>query len=352
MNKSIRTWVTTIILALSALSVASCGGAPNEAADSREATGTLKGALQTTAPDGGTYSFPPGTLLRIAGPVALEWQPIDGPETVFSLDLPPGVYELEFDFPGNPQLRRTKDGESQLVAAQWTEPQPFKVTIEEDETTTATFHFLVKGLGVVTFSIGTLDVTLDVTSSTSISMSAAAEGEVDLYSQTYNDSTAAYAAALGVDVNTIHSLALSVVSTGDWIQSGSSGVCKTVAAQQVTGSADLGWSRRLAQLSGATGHLCVRNRGAADWVIIQLRRYNSAAPADQLGYLPNSYQFEIYVGGAVGDVFDGSTLNEAALATATPLTDGVFDQNVQQLPAYTMITRIMGDFDGTVMLAP
>jgi len=113
-------------------------------------------------------------------------------------------------------------------------------------------------------------------------------------------------------------------------------------------------SRRLLQMAGAAGELCIWDYGASDYFQLTLTQ-SGPAPAEQVSYLPEAdylRQFYLY-GSNFPDVYDGTTLRQSALATwVTPSsTDTYYSHSIYNAD-YTTYTYTYGTFSGRLRLQP
>ena len=347
MISTLMRWAMLVVVTLSTqLLTSGCAQAPAES----EKTGVLAAALTTTS-SGATYAFPPGTYLVTTSPY-YEFIPLDGPDALLIKSLPVGAYTAEMYFSsGVTELDQTVGMTTNRVPATWTNPQPMTFNITEGVTTSLELTFEVVGFGQVTFARGSVNISLHVTNVTGGSNGAIVSGTTSLYSEEYADPMAAYASELDVDVPGDYPFSLQVHATNAWFQNSSFSICRYTDGAVASTSAAGGFAKRLEQVQGTDGNLCIFDYGANDVVVVAAYRYG-APPASQAMFLPGSnYSFQVYTSTTVGDVFDGGTLNEVALQAATP-GDVYFDHVVYDYDANAIIARASGSSVGSIQLLP
>lgn len=319
--------------------------------ESVERAGSISVALTASGANGTVYGFPVGTYLQVTSPTVFEYVPLSGPEPQVQQTFPVGAYTASLYFQnGNVELTKTDGTVTTTVGAEWTNPQPVTFDIVQGQTTPLALHFSVKGLTDVVFETGTLQVIADVVEEdTDVAASASFEGTTNFSFSTYLDSTAAYASALAVDHGVDYGLSLGFDASGGWAQSGSHSVCQPGTLTQASSSGSDGLSRRVEQLVGGTAQLCVYDNGASDVVTLYPSRFG-APPAGQEMFLPDpSYGFYGGVIAYVGDLYDGTTLQQTQLENAS-LTNAYFYH--QLYDATQELSFAQGTFNATLQLSP
>lgn len=349
-KSSLRSLMVAISLGVSApLLLSGCSDASTQSPEER--TGSVSAAITTVGADGATYSFPVGAYALLQGADFGEYFALSEGGTALDVDLPVGTYTLSLYFVnGGIQLERTVDGVTTLIDASWTDPSPLSFTIEEGATTPLVLHFGVETLGDITFDTGSLGLTFDV-------IAEEAEGATELdesgtftfTDSSFQDPSADYASALGVQLGIPYAQRLDIQSQSDWKFVASYGICKEGTLQGTSYETTPEFARRFEQLSGSGtpySQVCVYDYGGADLVTIYTAR-SGEAPVDQQSFLtePN-YQFALYVGGTVGDVFDGKTLKQSAL-TSAKVSSGFFSNYVYDSGG-DLIVSSNGVFDGAI----
>ncbi len=330
--------------------VAGCSEAPEQRPS--ESTGTLSAALAATGSDGANYEFPAGTYLIMTNSSWSQGFPLDGPSTIFTQQLPVGSYQLSLSFPSfTPTFVRTEGSSTSVVDAVWTDSSPISVDIIDDTTTPVVLHFHVEGLGDLVFDTGKLQVTLDVIEEdVSEAGMIKEEGPINLFGDYYADPMAAYATELHVDLNVDTWQALWMSATSDWAQLGVAAVCKNVSMAAL-GYSSSAVGNRLLELVGGSAQVCIYDGGTTDTLVLTLWN-NAPAPFEQQWFLPDaSYNFNLYIQGEVGDVYDGETLQQSLLTEPLPATNGYFTHYIYD-SSNTLVTSIYGNFSGTFQLLP
>ncbi len=148
-------------------------------------------------------------------------------------------------------------------------------------------------------------------------------GTVNFYAEYYDDETADYAQQL--DVEGAVELPIQVAfrtNADEWTADLQGGICEygTVSAVGSGGSPGLG--RRLAQIVGGSGTLCIRDLGNGDELSFTPTRVGPPPPGQE-GYLPSEIYVQLMMSGQIPDLYDGS---EAVpkVPTSTILTSGRF----------------------------
>jgi hypothetical protein len=349
-KSSLSSLMVAISLGVSApLLLSGCSDASTESPAER--TGSVSAAITTVGADGATYSFPVGAYAFLQGPEFGEYFPLSDGGTALSVDLPVGTYTLSLYYAsGGIQLERTVDGVTSVIDATWTDPAPLVFTIEDGATTPIVLHFGVETLGDVTFDTGNLGLTFDVIEEEAEEASQLDEGGTFTFTDsTFLDPSADYASALAVELGVPYAQRLDIQSQGDWRFVASYGICKEGSLQSTGYEATPEFARRIQQLSGSGttySQICVYDYGASDLVTFYTSR-SGEAPIEQQSFLTEpTYQFVVYAGGNVGDVFDGKTLKQAELASAK-VSSGFFSNYVYD-SGNDLIVSATGVFEGTI----
>jgi hypothetical protein len=327
-----------------------CSNASQE--ESVEQAGSVELALTAPGASGVTYGFPVGTYLTVQSASVYEYIPLDGAGAQLQRTLPIGSYTAGLYYQNtNVELTKTDGAVTTTVGATWTNPQPVTFDIVEGQTTPLALHFAVNDLTDVVFQTGTLQVIADVVEQeTDQPANATVSGTTNIYYSTYADPMSAYASALAVDQGVDLGISLSFQATGDWTQYGSTSVCQPGTLSQASSSGSGGLSRRVEELVGGTGYLCVYDNGASDQINLYPNRYG-AAPAGQEMFLPDAaYSFN---GGVVayglGDIYDGTTLHQTQFENLA-LPNAYFYHQIYD--ATQEVTFIQGTMNATLTLTP
>jgi len=348
--------IVSIVAALGAPLTTGCN-AEEPPAEAAAETGSISAAISTVGPDGATYSFPTSTYLIVTAPTWTHWFPIDGSGTTFFQNLPPGDYTLQLNFPsGEPSLVRTDGTITSEVAAVWTDAQPVAVHIDAGVTTPVVLHFDVAGLGDITFVDGTLQVEIQVDDAAIDEQASQVQelGSVQVNGQYDLDPGAPYALELATVAGSWYYQGLTLQALGPWQEQGTSAyACMPVQVVGITTGGDDGVGRRMRQLDGAQGTVCISDAGATDYFIITVTQ-SGAMPADQWYLSGPDYTRTFYVYGGIGDVYDGVTLRQTELSSwVTPpsLADTYFSHDLHD-PSFTEQSMIDGYFGGSFRLRP
>jgi hypothetical protein len=357
--RSTRTTILGGLLAMVVGVTTGCGSDPfTDEGVVVERTGTLTAALSTTGPDGATYKFVNNTRLNIYTAVNSRGAsygivaPIDGAETVFTKRLPVGTYTLGLTQSNG--LERTLNGVTTVVAAEWLDPPDATFDVVENQTIPVVLHFRVTGIGDITFAMGSVAVTLDVEQTTTTNVSKAREGgNITVTSERFADPAASYVAPLTMTTGTSHPQAVTVSLSGSWENRLGLSVCRPATIASYSWAAtDQALRLRLEQVAAGDGELCFNDNGAADYFSLHVTRLGPA-PADQTSFLPEASYFAVLnITGVVGDVFDGVTLRQSALADGVTVSNGSFTHTLQQPGAPIAVTSLIATFNGSFSLLP
>jgi hypothetical protein len=350
--------VIVLLACVAALAFGGCGSSRFKGDDGK--TGTLNAALQTTGTDGATYRFIDGSLITITG-VTVSGStayPIDSTATVFTKSLGPGGYALDLLFPGytTPHLSRTAGGVTTIVEATWTDvPKPLPFTIVASQPTNVTLHFNVPGFGDVTFSPGTLAVDMAVNNTTSTKPSSITLTGTMTATSVSNDPSSTYTDAFGTYVSNgtpMHPTVIVTPMPGEEWSLDIQSACIMVNVTD-TSAPEPPLAARLDQVEGGSGRLCIADEGASDRLMLDLSM-NGPPPASQTSSLPGtSYIRYVDIAVVIGDVFDGTTLDQAKLGAGVPISSGDFLHQLINGSSGTVMTQAQGAFSaGTVSAKP
>lgn len=316
-----------------------------------EKTGTLKAALSTIGSDGATYTFVTGTQLSLslAGSSWSAGYPFDGPETVFTKTLGVGTYELLLSYGAYPApvLTRTLAGVTTNVNAIWTDPQPFTFGITAGNATNVVLKFSVPGIADVTFETGQASITLDVTKDDKPTPRFIVNfGSVTVNSVTFEDSSAPYASFFAASSGDVRSYGFGFDPTGSWALLGDSACIPVNVGSVSYDGADpsaSGFNERLLQFifnALGAGTVCITDAGADDLMEVRLSA-NGAVPMTQMGVLADPpYLRTLYISGRIGNVFDGTTLQQTLLEQEVAVTAGSFSHRLSK--DGVMLTTLVG----------
>jgi hypothetical protein len=234
------------------------------------------------------------------------------------------------------------------VPAAEDDPSPIDFTIAQDVASQVALHFHTSALSDVTFTTGKLELSFEVVQQVTVESSVTeATGDLAVDAELYADPSADYAAAL--DVASTESLAVSLRSLSDWSFATATAICKSASVTSF-GFSSPGLERRLAEVASDSARVCIFDDGDNDVVQIAMQR-NGSAPVEQQSFLPNAdYSFVMDLLMPVGDVFDGATLKQSALAGPVTVVGGNFDNAIFE--AGTELAFANGALSGSVQLLP
>jgi hypothetical protein len=331
----------SVSLGLLASSALLTGCADKETPTAEAHAGTLTAALTTTGSDGATYAFPSGAFLSVSSMTTGDFIPLDGVDTVLNRKLPVGTYTATLYYAGGDVvLDRTLSGVTSSVPAVWTDSQPVSFDIVDQQTTPLVLHFKVEGLGDVTFQVGTLQLSFDVTKESAQQPTRAdAQGSASFFMEEDADPTAAYATSLHIDQGVPYAYHLQLQGGGDWVNYAGGTACKYGTLGISDASDNPALALRAAEEVGASGGLCVYDQGASDYIVLYASR-TGAPPMGQESFLPDaSYSFYVQFGSSTPDLFDGTTLKQSLLEAPLSLSNGNFYQYIYD-SSFNLVTLV------------
>ncbi len=326
-------------------------------------SGAMAVALVTAGADGASYTFPFGTRLELLNTSTgfMEALQLDGNESMLTETVPVGNYTASLFLLNNApvQLVRSLNGTSHTVPATWTDAQPFTFMIAHNMTTPIVLHFSVVNLGDVTFQSGALQVSVDVSSTTSTMPTSAQEtGVIAIQSQTIA-SGVGLETPLGLTLGESDTQSLTWSMTGPFIQLSPQESCATGAL--ITDSASMsstGFSALVKEIAGPGNvvSVCVENATrAGDSVFVSATR-KGAAPTDQQSFLPGTnYEFDLDVIFNPGEIYDGVTLDLSVLGGPITLNpnNSLWEHRIFDVDTNETLELSVGDFtSGTFQLTP
>jgi hypothetical protein len=352
-QSSLRTALTALALAAGSPLLVACGdGAPSE---NVEATGTLNAALLTVGSDGATYQFPAGTTVFLSQGNFTEEFALDGVETVLTLELPVGTYNVQLRFPnGTPQLNRTNGATTTLVDATWLDMQPVTVTIGAESLTDLVLHFQVSGLGDVSFDMGSLAIALEVQRNATTQPAQVWENGTYLHNSTIFGASASMQARTFFQMvpGQSHAHFFDFNINGPWQQINLEMICtSTLLDVFTTEDGPSGFTRAVNTFVGQLGSACIVDGGMDDQFFINTELLG-AAPPDQQAFLPSNYRFFLSVSGFVGDVFDGQTFLQSNFESFTPFHGGSITHQIFDNAISEETLRSQGSLSGSVRFVP
>ncbi len=341
-----------LALPVSALSTACVG---EETSQEQAAVGTLSAALETVGSDGATYGFPEEMRLAIRGTSYSNYLDLSGSGAVASTRVPVGAYSAGLEVSwvpvaagGKVQLTRTENGETKTVEAVWTNAAPLGVTIVADQTTSLVLTFKVEGIGDVTFSLGSLEVTATVDRDESPVLDRAlVDATYTVTSITFGGATSQAARdALSMQAGETSSLDIEVRLTSQFAPRGVSIACADVEIVSMTASAQaLAYAVEPLDVA-TTGPLCVYDFGTEDRVSIGVSRGARPAPESQVGFLPGNYAHNHVLDSWVAaDVYDGATVRQSLFESPVVFSHASYEYRAWEdfsAPTYYGIGSVAG----------
>ncbi len=320
--------LTTLAAALVAGSVA-CG---SPSGGENVANGSIASAVSAVGPDGATYSLPAGTTLSLvaASGGATYVFPVDTGGTSASYSVPAGRYAATLSTVTE-LLRAGDAGPLTPVNATLSDAQPYEITVVAGLTTDLTLHFSAAGGEAITFSSGTVNTTVSVSFDAGPANAVGSTLQLNLTAQTNGTSTGPLTAALTFEI------------TGPFVQNVGD-VCAPIGRPTIVDSTG---NPAYYYLAGATqsgnGSICFAGGADAEgsyvdpvngitigsWSGNFAVMYQDSAPV--WSSINGSYSGSaayLFMGDISGDIFDGTTLNLAALSSPTSVSGGAsFTQN-------------------------
>lgn len=349
-----KTLLTALVLAFGSPALVACSDAqpPGDV----QQTGTLTAALLTSSADGAIYQFPAGTLLTLIQGNYRQDVPIDGSETSLTVPVPVGTIEVQLQFAnGTPQLRRTIGGVTTLVNASWVDVQPVLVPIGANQFSDLPLHFLVTGLGDITFDMGNLVVALDVQRASTAQPAELLQNGSYIHSfQLFGaNTTTAAQAYFAQTAGDSHQHAYDFNFTGPWAQTNATMVCAPTTLDAFsTLDGESGYSRATNLLIGQAGVACIVDAGLNDQLFVNAALVGPA-PAPLQSALPSdNYRFFVSVSGFVGDVYNGQTFQQSVLESATQISGGVLAHQIFDLELNEQTLYQEGFLSGRMQLVP
>jgi hypothetical protein len=355
-SKLIRAFIA-FTLAGCPLVVGCSSGSGSEPADSAGQVGTLSAALSATGADGATYTFPSGTFLLIQGTSInfSDFIPLDSADTQISVKLPAGSFQASFftNDGSPPQLNKTVGATTTLVPATPLNAQPITFDITANQITPLALHFQTSTLSDVVFTLGQLQVTLDVTQANVATGSKVIEsGSTTLDTVTFGSSASPEAQTLlAVNVGDTFNQGMVFTPTGAWALRTPGETCIDGQITSVSFPAGTGFGARMSELNAAQANVCVVDGGAQDFVSINA--FTFSTPPEQVPALPSFYDFFVFLEGSTPiDVFDGTTLKQDAFAGGLALGSVFFEHEIFDLNANDTTAFISGPMAPTFQILP
>jgi hypothetical protein len=161
--------VALAMLATSAAALSACGSSatPSSSSGTNENVGTVKADLVATGPNGVVYAMPQNAVFVLTktgdagSPQELFFDSTSNATETFS--VPVGTYTGVLQ--GGPPWQLLNTSNMSIANANLLDTQPFNVTITANTVTPLSFHFMLAGVGNVTFGTGSLQTSFSVAAS-------------------------------------------------------------------------------------------------------------------------------------------------------------------------------------------
>jgi hypothetical protein len=297
-------------------------------------------AIPLTAPGSGgvTYRLPPDTLLFLSSASFFGRFSLDQDDPSLTVDVPPGSYSVFLsDSNGDttiwPLRRQNPDGTSDIVPA--TLDLTSMITVTKDQTTSLAIRFHVAGIAPITFSLGSVDVTV-VVDETPASFDFEFEAPaLTVASVVFSDTApAALASRLPTTGSTGDRYVLHAQTTSRW-----SMVQPDVVCAQINLSIEAGGNQGFIDMvteAPASGNeqLCIAQGQSSFAQIFTTVFHEGPATTPLLSDLGDhayfiSHSLSSFID---GNVFDGRTLHLEVLAGAHSAPMHLFAEIVAEIP--------------------
>lgn len=288
-----------------------------------ESVGRVEVPLIATGLDGSVYRLPFNTFLFLSGSPFFGSYSMNGETRLFTLVVPPGDYSVSLSHSSGytavwPLEREKPDGTIETVSG--TLDLTPSITVAENQVTPLVIRFEVAGILPITFSTGSVDVTLDVDGTPSPSLTfrvAATDLTVNDVSPGDETVPAALLARLPTAGTSGDQYVITMRTIGPWTFSNQDRVCARVAAtHEVSGHP--GFVNLIAEAPPSEfDQICISQFQQFAFVSTGVNRFGAATTELLADFEFDEYfinhnvtmQFE-------GEVFDGRTLHLDRLAGA------------------------------------
>jgi hypothetical protein len=240
--------------------VVACSSSSAPASDANEAVGTLTAAMSTIGPDGATYTLQPNTQFQVVstndGGTLNTSFTFNSTTPTDSFSLPVGTYSGKLS-QATSLVRTSADAGASTVTAVLLDPQPYAFGVTQGTTTSLTFHFLVEGLGTLTFSTGTLSTNVTVEAGTAPPHSGQIVTNLGVTNQGLNGPSGLNM-ALMTGAGSLP-LTMSLAITGPFTAGVDQACANITATVSVPGASDAGpvnIEAFVEESSGGTGQIC------------------------------------------------------------------------------------------------
>lgn len=347
-------WLVASALALTA-PAAACDEPPPPDDD----VGVLVVGLEAAGPAGSTYRLPVDATLHVASAGFVDDLGIGAVDAaLYQASLPPGDYSwtLNGAGPGGVWLLQREDASGAIssVQAKLVNAQPGTFSISADATTSVTLQFDSTLGGIVTFAVGTLDVSMSVDETVATGVTADWTSSLTVSAaQAFQAAPAGLGDLLpGIGDGPFPS-GFAIHVSGPWALVALDRVCAPATGDSLdVGGADNGWFSLFIESMYTTDvKLCTTSSGftSVEWV-----REGPPTTSVFMGTGATLLRFEAtYVFESPTPAFDGETLDVNLLAGSFQGTDGALSHEVHDLTTGVdhiwYVANYLGDYDLTVV---
>jgi hypothetical protein len=297
-------------------------------------------AIPLTAPGAGgtTYRLPPNTFLFLSGAGFFGRFSLDDDAPSLTVDVPPGDYSVFLSFDGDtttwPLRRQNADGTIQTVPG--TLDLTSTITVTENQTTSLVIRFHVAGIVPITFSFGSVDVTVavDETAASSFDFELAAPA-FTVASAVFSDTAPAeLASRLPATDSTGDRYVLHAQTTSPWSLVGPNFVCAD-ASISIDAGGNQGFIDMVTEAPpSGTEQLCIVQSAPQFAQIFTTVLHEGTATTPLLSDLGDrQYSIVHSLSGFIeADVLDGKTLHLEVLAGTHTASMHLFAEIVAEIP--------------------
>ena len=301
-------------------------------------------AIPLTAPGAGgvTYRLPPNTLLFLSGAGFFGRFSLDRDDPSLTVDVPPGDYSVFLsDSDGDtttwPLRRQNADGTIQIVPG--TLDLTPTITVTENQTSSLVIRFHVAGIVPITFSLGSVEVTVavDETAAQSLDFEFAAPALTVLSTVFSDTAPAVLASRLPATGSTDNRYVLHAQTISPWsiVQKEPDVVCAQVNISIETGG-NQGFVDMVTEAPpSGSEQLCIVQGASSPFAQIFTNVFHEGAATtpllSDLGDHPYfiTHTLDSFI---EANVFDGRTLHLEVLAGTHSATTHLFAEIVAEIP--------------------
>lgn len=306
-------------------------------------------AIPLTAPGSGgvTYRLPPDTLLFLSGAGFFGRFSLDSDDPSLTVDVPPGDYSVFLsDSDGDtttwPLRRQNADGTIQIVPG--TLDLTPTITVTKDQTSSLVIRFHVAGIAPITFSLGSVEVTVavDETAAQSLDFEFAAPALTVLSTVFSDTAPAELASRLPATGSTDNRYVLHAQTISPWsmVQSDAGADPFGVVCAQVNISIDAGGNQGFIDMvteapPSGSEQLCIVQGASSPFAQIFINVFHEGTATtpllSDLGDHPYfiTHTLDSFI---EANVFDGKTLHLEVLAGTHSTTTHLFAEIVAEIP--------------------